>query len=524
MEPDRPPPDPVDDPVEVAAVVDATDLRERASAGVVVMATRSMVVLLVGFGGTVIVARLLTPSDLGVVAVGMAFVVFTGLISDGGLGAGLIRRDTPPSRRELRALSGLQLGITTAVALATLAVAALAPLGRTGWVTAVMVASMPIVALQFPGRILLERSLLYHRLARVELVQVFCYHTWNVVTVLLGWGVWGLATGAVVRASVATALMVVVMPAGNVRPLLDLAAIRPLLGFGLRFQAVSATYLLREQTLNLAVGAVAGVASLGQWSLTRRVMDVPNLLFYSLERVALPAVPQLLAAGSAPKRLVERAVALSAVGAGFLLTALAGGAPGLLPGVFGGRWAAVSGAVACSCLGLFLTGSARPVQSFLYAVGDATAVLRAQLVQVPVWFVVGIPLLPVVGVAALGLGWAAGAAVEVVVLAYEARKRVPVRLLPALVPPLAVATVAAACGWLLSVELGRTLWSGLAGGALAAAVFGIGLALFRRATLVDAVRVGTRSVRSAVRPVRQRPAAEPTPTGRRAAVTRSRHL
>jgi O-antigen/teichoic acid export membrane protein len=500
VEPERPPPDPVDDPVEVAAVVDATDLRQRASAGVVVMATRSLVVVVVGFGGTVVVARLLTPSDLGVVAVGMAFVVFTGLVSDGGLGAGLIRRDTPPSQRELRALSAFQLAITTAAALVVLAVAALAPLGRTGWVTAIMVASMPIVALQFPGRILLERSLLYHRLARVELVQVFCYHTWNVVTVLLGWGVWGLATGAVVRACVATVLMAVVMPAGNVRPLFDLSAIRPLLGFGLRFQAVSATVLGRDQTLNLAVGAVAGVASLGQWSLTRRIMEVPSLLFYSLERVALPAIPQLLAAGSAPKKLVERAVALTAVGAGFLLTGLAGGAPGLVPGLFGGHWTAVSGAVACSCLGLFLTGSVRPVQSYLFAVGDATAVLRAQLVQVPVWFGVGLSLLPVLGVASVGLGWAAGAAAEVVVLVHEARRKVRIRVLLAVAVPLAVGAVAVAAGWLVSVGLGRTLSAGLAGGGLAAAVFGIGLVLFRRAALVDAVRLGARSVRSAVHP------------------------
>jgi O-antigen/teichoic acid export membrane protein len=510
VEPDRALPDPADDQVEVVAVVDGTDLRQRASAGVVVMVTRSLVVLLVGFGGTVIVARLLTPADLGVVAVGMAFVVFTGLVSDGGLGAGLIRRDTAPSRRELRALSGLQLGITTAATLATVAVAALAPLGRTGWVTAVMVASMPIVALQFPGRILLERSLLYHRLARVELVQVFSYHTWNVVTVLLGWGVWGLATGAVVRALVATVLMAVVMPAGNVRPLLDLATIRPLLSFGLRFQAVSATYLLRDQALNLAVGAVAGVASLGQWSLTRRVMDVPHLLFYSLDRVALPAVPQFLAAGSAPKRLVERAVALTAVGAGFLLTALAGGAPGLVPGLFGTHWTGVSGAVACSCLGLFLTGSVRPVQSFLYAIGDASAVLRAQILQVPFWFAVGLPLLPVLGVAALGLGWAAGATVEVVVLVHKTRKRVLVHLLPALLVPLAVGTVASAGGWLLSVELGRSLWAGLAGGALAAAVFGIGMSLFRRTALLDAASLGAQSVRSALRRGRRRPVAEAT--------------
>jgi O-antigen/teichoic acid export membrane protein len=506
---DRRPTESVDDRVEASAVRDETDLNQRASAGVVIIATRGLVVVVIGFGGSVVIARLLTPEEVGVVAVGMAFVIFTGLISDGGLGAGLIRRGEPPTRRELQALSALQLSITTVIALVALVVALWAPLGRTGWVTAIMVASMPIVALQFPGRILLERSLLYHRLASVELVQVFCYHAWNIVTVVAGFGVWGLATGAIVRAATGTVLMAVVMPAGNVRPSFGLAAIKPLMGFGLRFQAVNATILVRDQTINLAVGAVAGVATLGQWSLARRIMDVPTLLIYSLERVSLSAIPQYLAAGRTPKRLVERAVALTVIAAGFVLTGLAGGAPGLVPGVFGEQWSAVSGAVTFSCLGLCLTGCVGVLQCYLYAVDDAGSVLRAGLVQVPVWFAVGLPLLPVLGLAAIGIGWAVGAAVETVVLAHQIRKKIPIRLLPVLAVPLVVGAVSAAGGWLLSVHLGRTLWSGMAGGALAAVVFGVGLALFQRASLVDAASLGVRSVRRASRTVLRRRASAP---------------
>jgi O-antigen/teichoic acid export membrane protein len=378
-------------------------------------------------------------------------------------------------------------------------VALVAPVGRAGWVTAIMVASMPLVALQFPARILLERSMLYRRLSLVEMVQVLCYHGWNVVTVLAGFGVWGLATGAIVRAAVATVVLAVVVPAGNVRPVFDRAAIRPLIGFGLQFQAVNATVLARDQTFNLALGAVAGVAPLGQWSLTRRIMEVPWLLFYSLSRVALPAVPQLLATGREPKELVERAVALTAVGSGFLLTGLAGGAPGLVPGVFGEHWAEVSGAVAFSCLGVGLTGSVATVKNYLYAVDDAAAVLKAGLVQALLWFVVGLPLLPLVGVAAVGVAWSVAAAVEAVLLSRAARRHAPMSLVPPLAAQLAVGVVAAGAGWMLSVELGGYLWSGLVGGALSVAVFAVGLLVFRRAVLLDAVRLGARSVAVVVR-------------------------
>lgn len=118
-----------------------SELKRRATSGVLIVGTRGLAILLIGLVGNIVVARLLVPSDLGVVAIGMSFVLFTGLISDGGLGAGLIRRPEPPSRAELGALSTLQLGVTGAVALATAAAAD--AFGRIGWVTAIMVASMP---------------------------------------------------------------------------------------------------------------------------------------------------------------------------------------------------------------------------------------------------------------------------------------------------------------------------------------------------------------------------------------------
>lgn len=76
-----------------------SELKRRAKAGVFVVSTRGLVILLLGFAGNVVVARLLNPEDFGVVAIGMSFVLFAGLVSDGGLGAGLIRRREPPAPR-----------------------------------------------------------------------------------------------------------------------------------------------------------------------------------------------------------------------------------------------------------------------------------------------------------------------------------------------------------------------------------------------------------------------------------------
>jgi Polysaccharide biosynthesis protein len=301
------------------------ELKRRASGGIFIVGTRGLAILLIGFGGNVVIARLLTPHDFGLVAIGMAFVVFASLLADGGLGAGLIRRAEPPDIEELQALTALQLAVSTGLALAIAAVAI--PFGEAGWVTAVMVCSMPLAVLQFPGRILLERSLSYRPLALVEVSQVLTYYAWAIGFVVAGFGVWGLASATVAMRVAAALIMIRVSPVGLVRPRFHWSRIRPLIGFGVRFQATSATWLVRDQGLNAAIAAIASISTLGLWSLARRLLEVPFLLFDSLWRVSFPTMSQLMAAKSDVAPLIERAVGMAAVGGGVVLVGLAGSHP-----------------------------------------------------------------------------------------------------------------------------------------------------------------------------------------------------
>ena len=121
-----------------------------------------------GFAGTLVLARLLTPRDFGLVAFGATFVTLATFVSDGGIGTALIRRVTPPERADLRALLAFQLALTTvlAVGVSTLVL----PFGTIGQVTALMVASIPFTAVRAPGVIVLERRLDYRPLAVVEVL------------------------------------------------------------------------------------------------------------------------------------------------------------------------------------------------------------------------------------------------------------------------------------------------------------------------------------------------------------------
>jgi O-antigen/teichoic acid export membrane protein len=493
------------DPSPGSDALTRDELRRRASAGVFIVGSLGFVNLVVGFCGNVVLARLLLPRDFGLVALGATLMVFANALSEGGLGAGLIRREAPPARHELRALLALQLTITTTLALIAALVALL--FGRAGLVVAIMMLALPTSALELPGRLMLSRTLVYRRLAVVDICSVLSYYGWAVAAVVAGFGVWGLATAAVARALTGALVMLRVSGLGILWPsFAGIRALLPVVRFGIRFQAVPFTIVVRDQLLNVGTGALGGVATLGLWSFARRLLEVPLLVFQGLWRVSFPAMSQLLAARENPAPVIQRGVALSAIAAGFVLSVSAATAPELVPAVFGEHWREAAQAMPPACLGLLIGGPISVATvGYLYAAGDPVTVLRASACVALCWLCVGLGLLPFIGVAALGVGWLASSVCDAVVLGRGTFRLCGARMLPPLRVPLAVGAAAGAAGWAVTVAGPAGLLSAALGGLTAAALQLGGLTVFRRALLMETVRAVLRSASSAIGPMRHRP-------------------
>ena len=121
-----------------------------------------------------------------------------------------------------------------------------------------------------------------------------------------------MATAVVVRAIVGTVILVVRWSVKPVRLRWDWGVVRPLLGYGVKFQAATVVLIAREQMLNVAIAAVSGLATLGVWNLAWRVLQVPSLLFATVGRVAFPALSRMLDAKEDPRPAVERSLAVLA--------------------------------------------------------------------------------------------------------------------------------------------------------------------------------------------------------------------
>ncbi len=471
----------------------AAQIKNRALSAVALVAGRNFLLKLVALLGNIVFARLLAPSTMGAVAFGLTMLLLVQLLSDGGLGVGLIRGSREPELEDLRVLLGYQLALTLILAGTVAAVAA--PLGHVGRVTAVMMLALPLLAFRAPSSIVYERNLDYKPLLKVEVLEESSYYVWGVTTVLLGAGVWGLASAAVVRALVGTGVLARISPVGRLRPSYSWSRLRPMLGFGLKFQAVEVANIAGAQLLNIAIAAVSGLTVLGLWTLAWRLAMIPFLLFGALWRVSYPAMAKLLQAGQLARGMIEGGLSSAAIATGLILAPATGAISPLVPLVFGSRWAPIAEVLPICFFALQASG---PVSTacagYLYAVGDTSTVLRAAVATSVVWLLVTLPLLPLLGLNAVGIGWMVSSLIEIPILSIPVRRRTGAAILRPILSPWMVATLAGGCGWIASRTLAAGLPAAALGSAIAASVYAAGVLLLRADDALRLARLAARAV------------------------------
>jgi O-antigen/teichoic acid export membrane protein len=330
-----------------------------------------------------------------------------------------------------------------------------------------------------------------------ELIESVCYFGWAIVAVREGWGVWGLATATIVRAFVGGGVLLLIVPPARLMPYPSWSRIRHLLGFGFRYQAVGVTNMLRDQGMNASIVLFAGVPALGVWSVAHRILSIPLVLLNSLWRVSFPGMSRLVAARENVSETIERVVAVSAVASGLILAPLVAATPAWVPSLLGGQWTAAVPVIPPASLHLMIMGPISvALLGFLWAVGDASAVLRATLAGIPLMAVVMIPLLVVIGVPAVGFGWLASGVGEATVLIRSARRYSEFSIRPRLIPPTVSAALGASIGWFVATEVGATIMGGLLGGVLAGLIYLAALWMWHRSYLLDSARLSIRGVRA----------------------------
>lgn len=245
---------------------------------------------------TIILSRLLSPADFGLIATAFIVVRFVEL-SPIGIGPALIQLPTLETRH-------IRTGFTLSLIIGIV-------LGFLIWLTSGLMADffhsrelvriLHIIALCFPfsntsviADALLQKELKFKTISTIEVISfTLGYAIVGIVMALLNFGVWSLVAAYVVQTLTQTLLLLVAQPHPKAL-MFDNETIKELLSLGSGFTLVNVFSYFALQGDYIVVGKFMGPEPLGLYTRAYRLMALPtNTIGQAINRVLFPALAKV---------------------------------------------------------------------------------------------------------------------------------------------------------------------------------------------------------------------------------------
>jgi len=344
----------------------------KAAEGLLWMTAQKWFSRLAGLLTVVILTRLLTPSDFGLVAIAMSVVPFLYLLADLGFSAYLIQADHP---KQVDYSTAFWYSLCAGIAVA-------AVLGLTGYplqillkvdgVVPIMWALAPAVVFVAAGSVptaILRRRLQFNLIARQAMIGGTVGQIAAVVLALKGFGVWALIFQTLATQLVAT-LMVWISAKWLPSRAFSIQQFRSMFLYGSNVVAVELIALGRGWAENAIVATALGLNGLGYLSVAQRLIQVSQ----DLTATAIVPVSTVVFAQVRKDRdrlcsAYERAQSVTYALLTPVMVFIAVCAPVIVPMIFGPQWAeSVAPAQALAVAGI-LTTIASLDHGLLYGLG-----------------------------------------------------------------------------------------------------------------------------------------------------------
>jgi O-antigen/teichoic acid export membrane protein len=393
------------------------DFRTQVAVGVGWTALQKWLVRLTGLLTFVVLSRLLTPAEIGLVALALAVVWMLGVIADLGASAFLVQtRDWDDTTRNTVFWTALAASVA-AMSVLMAGSAPLAALLGEPRLRPVLLALAPVLVLNAAGAVptaVLTRELRFRQLALREGCATVAGAAIGVLMAFGGAGVWSLVAQTAVQATVACAL---VFWSSRWRPGVAVSgtALRQLGRFGGPLLGVNVLQSLRDRGELFLLGSLLGVDALGYWTVAVRLLGVvADLSVAVLDVVALPVFAARRDEAARFARAFESAVSSTQVLLVPALVVLAVTSPVLVPWAFGEVWQPAVLPAQVLCLGYGVAGLAYFNRAALLAHGRSGTELALTAPLLAVHTAMVIVIAPF-GLTALAWGGAAEALLSVLV-------------------------------------------------------------------------------------------------------------
>lgn len=253
-----------------------------------------------------ILARLLTPAEFGVMAVAMVFRAISGTLVEAGFGAALVQKQ---QLSDLETSSVFFLNIVASCVM-SIAFALAAPYVAAFFDMPVLEGVLKVLALVFViGGLagvhgaLLAKKMRFATLARISLSASVVSSLVAVLLAWNGWGVWSLVVQSLIAATISS---IVVWIVSDWRPkfIFSFAALRPLFRFGVFILGANLLETIVGRIYTLLIGKFYSPADLGFYSRADSTLALPNNFTSGIiNRVAMP----LFSAANRDAQLLDRA-------------------------------------------------------------------------------------------------------------------------------------------------------------------------------------------------------------------------
>jgi PST family polysaccharide transporter len=445
---------------------------------------------------TVVLARILVPSDFGLFAIALSIIELMTVL------VGMLFHDALVQRQDVRelhydtaftatlALSGVVVALCWSIAPAVSRTAA-AP--EAGAVLCWLSLSLPLTAASAAIAARRRREFDFRTLAVSSLLGRSAGAAAGIALAVLGFGIWGLVVQQVLFVSL-SAVVLWLCCADRPRLRFRIVEFRELIGFGLACVSDLMLAFATKRLFMLVSGVTLGTQAAGLLNLAFRVVDTFwSIASTAVSQITLPLLSSLQGDQGRCRRAFQDALALVCLVSYFGFVLLAATASEAVALIFGPQWAQVAPYVTLLALQV-LTGAVRlPASSIVKALGrprDLVLCMAAELGFVAVAIVLfGVPSagwaigiwLTREAVGSVVQGWMFRRALHMGIRQFLGGVRVP------LIAALAMFAAVSACRELLTEGLGAPAAFMVLAPVGAIAYFGC-VALLERALLVELVR------------------------------------
>lgn len=351
---------------------------------------------LVTWAMTLLVIRILSPEDYGLMAISQVFISFMAGFADLGLGDALVQRENPPAPVVASVFGLLLLASGTLTALLCAAAYPIA-----AWyhdprlVPLVQASSLGFLfnALTVLPRTFLMKSLRIRPMFVMEMSSGLIASGTVIVLAYGGYGVWSLMTGWLVGNAAKLIAYTILTAEYYTWPSLKLRLVRPLLSYG-GFRTLDyLAYVTCMSADVVIIGRWLGPADLGFYAVALNFAAMPlSKIAPILNSVAFPAFAMVQTQPVQARFYALKAMRLMAAISVPVFFGISAVAPEIVRIVFGPKWLAAEPMLAVLALAMAFRAILLVIPNYLIGIGDARAAFWCALsgaVVFPPAFVIG---------------------------------------------------------------------------------------------------------------------------------------